>query len=121
MVVSRDFKIPFVISEVIAQKNESDRFRMLVEAIALARTGQYLLKSNSKRKFFVVAIYVDARMVASRYVVMQTSHGDLENKSVSVHNIVVFSYSRKSTGVHSSERFQSCQHRATNQFPARDV
>ena len=92
MVVSRNFQIPFVISEVISQKNESDRFRMLVEAIALARTGQYLLKSNSKRKFFAVAIYVDARMVVSRYIVMQT--GDSEKKPVSVNDIVVLSYSR---------------------------
>ena len=49
---------------------------MLVEAIALARVGHFLLQSTSQKRFFVVAIYVNAEMVASRYVVMQTEGHD---------------------------------------------
>ena len=96
MVVSPQFEIPFVISEVISDKKE-DRCKMLVEAIALARAGRFLLRSGSKKRFFVVAIYVDAGMVASRYIVMQTEGGNTaqDNKPVSVHTIVVMSYSRK--------------------------
>ena len=56
---------------------------MLVQAIAVARAGQYLLKSTSKKRFFVVAIYVNADMVASRYIVMQTNPGNEEQKPVS--------------------------------------
>jgi len=76
MVFSPKFEIPFVISEVVSDKGEADRCRMLVEAIALARAGQFLLQSGSKKRFFVVAIYVDADMVASRYIVMQTEDGN---------------------------------------------
>ena len=63
MVISPQYKI--IISEVISDKTEKDRFRMLVEAIALARVGHFLLQSTSKKMFFVVAIYVNAEMVAS--------------------------------------------------------
>ncbi|KAG6380506.1 hypothetical protein JVT61DRAFT_8665 [Boletus reticuloceps] len=86
MVFSSQFDIPFVICEVVSDRWQSDRSRMLVQAAALARTGQFLLRSSSK-KFFVVAIYVDASMVVSRYIVMQTEGGDAERdrKPVSIH------------------------------------
>jgi hypothetical protein len=79
MVVSPQFQIPFVICEVISDKHERDRSRMLVQAVALARTGQFLLRPASTKKFFVVAIYVDANMVASRYIVMEVGDGDACN------------------------------------------
>ncbi|KAF8554805.1 hypothetical protein OG21DRAFT_1017232 [Imleria badia] len=85
MVVSPHHGIPFIISEVISDVNESDRRRVLVEAIALARTGQFLLKSSSKKRFFVVALYVDANMVVSRYIVMQTGDVNAGRKPVSIH------------------------------------
>ncbi|KAN0081581.1 hypothetical protein V8E55_009205, partial [Tylopilus felleus] len=76
MVISPQFRIPFIISEVISNKTQNDRWRMLVEAIPLARAGQFLLKPTSKKTFFVVAIYVTANLVASRYIVMPTEDGD---------------------------------------------
>jgi hypothetical protein len=90
MVVSPQFQIPFVICEVISDKHERDRSRMLVQAVALARTGQFLLRPASTKKFFVVAIYVDANMVASRYIVMEVGDGDACNdlKPVSDHDCV---------------------------------
>ena len=72
MVLSPEYKIPFIISEVISDKTEKGRFRMLVEEIALARAGHFLLQSTSRRRFFVVAIYVNAEIVAFRYIAMQT-------------------------------------------------
>ena len=80
MVFSPRFDIPFVICEVVSDKPESDRSRMAVQAIALARTGQFLLRSSSKRNFFVVALYVDADMVVTQYIAMQTE-GDDEAES----------------------------------------
>ena len=65
MVISPQYEISFIISEVISDKTEKDRFRMLVEVIALARVEHSLLQSTSKKMFFVVAIYVNAEMVAS--------------------------------------------------------
>ena len=76
MVVSPQCKIPFIISEVISDKTEKDRYRMLVEAIALARVGHFLLQPTSKKIFFVVAIYVNAKMVVTRYIVIQTEGRD---------------------------------------------
>ena len=79
MIISSLHQIPFVICEVISDPYQSDRFRMLVQAAALARTGQLLLRSTSRKKFFVVAIYVDAKMIVSRYIVMKTESGDSES------------------------------------------
>jgi hypothetical protein len=113
-VISPSHGIPFVISEMISQNKESDRCGMLVQAISLARAGQSLLQSTSSRKFFVVAVYVNAAMVVSRYIVMQTgrdnSSGNKENnlykdKAVSVPIFDARSHSRKCIGLHSSERF----------------
>ncbi|KAG8220023.1 hypothetical protein J3R82DRAFT_1034 [Butyriboletus roseoflavus] len=89
MVMTPTYQIPFVISEVIPNKQESDRSRMLVEAIALARAGNFLLRSTSKRSFFVVAIYVGAKMNASRYIVMQTGRGNTQHENSHYHNEVV--------------------------------
>ncbi|KAI5987634.1 hypothetical protein EDD15DRAFT_1473424 [Pisolithus albus] len=72
MVSSAGHLIPFFVSEVISKKNQEDRYRMLLQAIAVARAGKKLLKETSKRPFFVVAVYLDMEMVASRYIVTQT-------------------------------------------------
>ncbi|KIJ59603.1 hypothetical protein HYDPIDRAFT_33043 [Hydnomerulius pinastri MD-312] len=78
MVSSDAYCIPFVISEVISDKSQSVRYRMLVQAIATARAGRFLLKNGAQGKFFVVAIYLRKHMVAERYIVMQTGEGDGE-------------------------------------------
>ncbi|KAF8452259.1 hypothetical protein L210DRAFT_3517879 [Boletus edulis BED1] len=87
MVVSSRLEIPFLICEVISHKYEHDRSRLLIQATVLARTGQLLLQPTSMKKFFVVAIYVDANMVASRYIVMQDRDGNTSDNRmpVSIH------------------------------------
>ncbi|KAI6002621.1 hypothetical protein F5J12DRAFT_840168 [Pisolithus orientalis] len=70
---------PFFVSEVISLKQEDDRFRMLLQAIAAARAGKILLKETAKRKFFVVAVYLNKDLVASRYIVMQTGQDNAEH------------------------------------------
>lgn len=94
MVFSPQFDIPFVICEVVSDRWQSDRSRMLVQATALARTGRFLLRSSSKKKFFVVALYVDANMVVSRYIVMETEGDSAEgdHKPVGDHACVEIRY-----------------------------
>ncbi|KAL6305209.1 hypothetical protein BKA93DRAFT_780468, partial [Sparassis latifolia] len=74
-VISRTHLCPFVISDVISQKHEQDRHRMLLEAIVAARTGSYLLKDRSQSRFFVVAVYLAASLCASRYIVTEADSG----------------------------------------------
>lgn len=109
MVASPLFSIPFVISQMISENEENDRAQMLVNAIALARVGQFLLKSTSEKRFFVVAIYLDASLVASRYIVMQTGRGNradteviYKRKAVSAPPMTnMMTNSRKPIGVYS--------------------
>jgi hypothetical protein len=63
--------LPLVIGEVISHQDEKDRFRMLLQAIALARLVSELRKSKSEVQPFIVAIYVTGDMVAERYIVMK--------------------------------------------------
>jgi hypothetical protein len=74
-VSSRSFLFPFLISEVISQRNEQDRYRMLLQAIAVARAGQYLMEAGAPMRFFVVAVYLRADLTAERYVVTHTGPG----------------------------------------------
>ncbi|KAF8873428.1 hypothetical protein BD779DRAFT_1477011 [Infundibulicybe gibba] len=74
MVEFTELRYPLIISEVISLKNKSDRTRMLLQAIAMARAGQYLI--NEGEQFFVVAIYLDAGLVAERYMVAQIGSND---------------------------------------------
>jgi hypothetical protein len=69
MVTSTSSLCPFIISDVVSQKNESGRYRMLIQAIAVARAGQYLMRAGEE--FFVVGIYLRANMIAERFVVAQ--------------------------------------------------
>ncbi|KAG2120338.1 hypothetical protein BD769DRAFT_1749219 [Suillus cothurnatus] len=69
MVSSTSFLCPFMICEVVSQKNESDRFRMLIQGIALARVGQCFMPGGEK--FFVVVIYLRENLTAERYIVAQ--------------------------------------------------
>jgi len=43
---------------------------MLVQAIAIARAGQYLMTAGEQ--FFVVGIYIRENMIAERFVVANT-------------------------------------------------
>ncbi|KIM53127.1 hypothetical protein SCLCIDRAFT_459901 [Scleroderma citrinum Foug A] len=68
-----EYLCPLVVSETFYEENESDRWRMLIEAIAAARAGHFLMKSDAEERFFVVAIYLRRSLEAERYIVMQTS------------------------------------------------
>jgi hypothetical protein len=70
MVSSKSSLCPFIVSEVVSQENESDRWCMLVQAIAIARAGQYLMKTG--KRFFVVAIYLRKNLTAERFIVAQS-------------------------------------------------
>ena len=114
LVASPLSNIPFVFSEIISDNKENDRSRALVEAIAVARAGQFLLKSTSTKRFFVVAICLDTSLVVSRYIVMQTGKGDnldgeafYKGKAVSGSISNMARSSRKHLGVHSSEKLRS--------------
>ncbi|KAF8870823.1 hypothetical protein BD779DRAFT_509490 [Infundibulicybe gibba] len=61
------FEFPLIISEVGSKEDESGRQRMLLQAIAFSRAGQYLMKPD--KQFYMVAIYLRADMTAERYVV----------------------------------------------------
>ena len=66
MVSSRSFLRQFLISEAILDGDESDRFHMLLEAIAVARAGQYLTRQG---QFFVMAVYLRENLIAEKDVV----------------------------------------------------
>ncbi|KAG1734454.1 uncharacterized protein EDB91DRAFT_1250976 [Suillus paluster] len=69
MVLSPKFLCPFLISEVVSQEKEEDQYRMLLQAITVARAGQYLIRKGAPVHFFVVAIYLRANLTVERYVV----------------------------------------------------
>ena len=79
-VISPGFLCPFVICEVISQTDKEDRFRMLLQGVAVVRVGNYLMKSGSKRPFFIVAIYFTNMLVAERYIMIQVEPDDPKSK-----------------------------------------
>jgi len=63
-----------MIGEVVSDKGESDRYLMLLQAIAAARVGNYLMASSTL-PFVLMAIYVTKKLVVERYLVCQTGPG----------------------------------------------
>ena len=62
---------PCLIGEVVSDKTktEEDRWRMLVQGIAIARAGGVLITpSFDKHGFVLMAIYVSAKLVAFRHL-----------------------------------------------------
>ncbi|KAF9219008.1 hypothetical protein BS17DRAFT_468424 [Gyrodon lividus] len=70
-VTSPGFLCPFVLCEVVSDATETDRWRMLIEAIAAVRAGYHITKCGSADDFFVVAIYIRAHLTAERYILVQ--------------------------------------------------
>lgn len=64
--------LTLVIGEVISFRNEKDRYRMLLQAIALARLVSELRISGSTEQLFIVAIYLTRNLTAERYIVMKS-------------------------------------------------
>ena len=75
--VSKTYLCHFIIGEVISQKDESDRYRMLLQALVAARVGRYLMKSD-KTPFILMALYLKKDLTVERYLLSQTG----ENLSV---------------------------------------
>ena len=114
MISSRSFLFPFLISEVILQRNEQDRYRMLLQAIAVARAGQYLMEAGAPMRFFVVAVYLHADLTVERYVVTHTGPGRKVCRSV--HPPFVFLIG--SPGIHWPEKFCPYYGRGCGRVPS---
>ncbi|KAF9650810.1 hypothetical protein BDM02DRAFT_1255730 [Thelephora ganbajun] len=59
---------PCLIGEIVSVKSEEDRRRMKLQGIAVARAGKLLLTKDAKDEFVLMAIYVSADLVATRYL-----------------------------------------------------
>ena len=66
----------FIVGEVISQKDESDRYRMLLQAMVAARVGKHLMKSD-KTPFILMALYLRKDLTVERYLVSQTGENGL--------------------------------------------
>lgn len=60
-----------MIGEVISVKNESDRYRMLLQAIVAARVGRYVRKDGTPKGFILLALYLTRTLTVERYLVCQ--------------------------------------------------
>ena len=98
MVTSTSSICPFIISEVISL-DESDRYCMLIQCIAVARGGQYLMKAGEQ--FFVVGIYLRENLIVERFIVAQTG------KKV-CHSVCCTIFLMEAPGIHCPKRFQPC-------------
>ena len=67
------FSLPLILGEIVSFSNEKDRYRMLLQAIALARLIFTLCnrKSGSTKHPFIVAVYLKQSMTAERYILMK--------------------------------------------------
>lgn len=62
---------PHILLVVASQKNESDRYRMLLQASCLARLGNTLRPSKLNEPVVIMAIYVDNLFRAHQHLVYQ--------------------------------------------------
>jgi hypothetical protein len=65
----RDF--PHFLLEVNSQANESEKFRMLLQAACMARIGNQLRTSAAGKPIVIMAVYVDKDFVARQYFLYQ--------------------------------------------------
>jgi len=72
----KDF--PHLLLEVNSQPNESDRFRMLLQASCIARIGNWLRASTSGKPIIIMAIYIDKYFEAMQYLLYQPDVGSTE-------------------------------------------
>ena len=62
--------VPIIINETVSPKNESDRCRMLLQAIIYVRVGNYL---RTSRDLVILCFYLSTNFEAERYLVYQAS------------------------------------------------
>jgi hypothetical protein len=70
-IVSEHHRCPYMIAEVVSNKDTSDRYQMLLQATAATHVGRYLLKSVAAQPFVLMGIYFMKDLVAERYLVCQ--------------------------------------------------
>jgi hypothetical protein len=66
---------PHLLLEVNSQSNESDRFRMLLQASCISRIGNWLRASTSGEPIVIMAVYIDKHFKATQYVLCQPDAG----------------------------------------------
>jgi hypothetical protein len=69
---------PHLLLEVVSQTNESDRFRMLLQASCMARIGNSLRAPTSGKPIVIMAIYIDKHFEATQYLLYQPDVGSTE-------------------------------------------
>ncbi|KAK2463917.1 hypothetical protein APHAL10511_004089 [Amanita phalloides] len=74
--------VPIIINETISPKNESDRCRMLLQAMVYVRVGNHL---RTSRNLVILCFYLNAHFEAERYLVYQAST-DNTNRVEIVHD-----------------------------------
>lgn len=74
---------PQLIGEVVSDPKYSDKWRMLLQSIAIVRAASL---SNLSGNFFVMALYVDDEYVAWRYLVYMAKEGSTK---VRIHQYTV--------------------------------
>jgi len=60
--------VPIIINETISPKNESDRCRMLLQAMVYVRVGNHL---RTSRNLVVLCFYLNTNFEAERYLMYQ--------------------------------------------------
>ena len=75
--------MPLIVGEVISDNEQSDKWRMLCQAIAIARLLAYF-KTVSKTALVVMAVYIDNNFHADRYLLYVTKATKSCSKPVSL-------------------------------------
>jgi hypothetical protein len=70
---------PHLLLEVNSQPNESDRFRMILQAACISRIGNLLRTSTLGSPVVIMAIYIDKNYKAHQYLLCQP---DLQSTEV---------------------------------------
>jgi hypothetical protein len=69
---------PHLLLEVNSQSNESDRYRMLLQASCISRIGNWLRASTSRNPIVNIAIYIDKNYKAIQHLLYQPNVGSTE-------------------------------------------
>jgi hypothetical protein len=62
--------VPIVINETVSPEDESDRYRMLLQAMVYIRVGNYLRTSHD---LVILCFYLNTKFEAERYLVYQAT------------------------------------------------
>ena len=82
---SMNSRMPLVIGQFASSAHESGRWDLLIGAIVLARLGNLLVR-EAKQLYVSMAVYVNERSVAERYLVYQPDSSNLHVSSlIAVH------------------------------------